>query len=262
MKSKAHIRSHPLHPILVNFPVAFFIGTFVFDILYVSYDNPHFAITAKYLNIAGIIGAILAAVPGIIDYRYTVPPNSSAKKRAAIHGTINSSVLILFIVILFFRQNKSAEAIAVLDVVGIIALTIGSWMGGTLVHRNQIGIDIRYADAGKWKEKYFEEAGDQLVVAGVDELKVNQMMLLHISGRRVVLGRTESGFTAFDDRCTHKGASLAAGALICGTVQCPWHGSQFNTATGAVTAGPAADSINVYPVLISGEKVIIKLTRT
>ena len=83
------------------------------------------------------------------------------------------------------------------------------------------------------------------------------MKLVHVAGKRVVVGRTADGYVAFDDRCTHRGASLADGVMICGTVQCPWHGSQFDLATGNVKAGPARESIRVYRVESVGEELEI-----
>jgi nitrite reductase/ring-hydroxylating ferredoxin subunit len=122
-------------------------------------------------------------------------------------------------------------------------------MGGTLVFRNQIGVDHRYAGAGKWSEERFEpRAGEPLVVARQDELERDQMKLLVLGDRRIVLGRTADGYVAFDDHCTHRGAALADGVMICGTVQCPWHGSQFDVHTGAVAAGPATTGISTYRV--------------
>src|SRR5205823_10182811 len=90
--------------------------------------------------------------------------------------------------------------------------------------------------------------GEAVEVAAVDELQVDQMKLLHVGGRRVVLARTADGYVAFDDRCTHKGGSLADGVMACGTVACPWHGSQFDAATGAVKAGPANDPVASYRI--------------
>ena len=95
MKSKASFKSHPIHPILVSFPIAFFIGTLVFDILYFSTGNVVYNTIAFYMEICGIAGALLAAIPGLIDYIYTVPPNSSAKSRAAKHGLTNTFMLLL-----------------------------------------------------------------------------------------------------------------------------------------------------------------------
>lgn len=247
MRSKAHFKTHPLHPILVAFPIAFFIGTLIFDLLGVFTGNASFTITGGYLNIAGIVGAVLAAVPGLIDFIYTVPPKSSAKKRGAQHGILNVLVLGIFIFVLVYRQDVQQADWIMLggELAGVLLLAAAGWMGGTLVHRNQIGVDIRYAGAGKWKEEY-HEAGKNIKVATVTELELNQMKLVHVADKRIVIGKTERGFVAFSDYCTHRGGSLAAGAMMCGTVQCPWHGSQFDCFTGGVKAGPAGESISVY----------------
>ena len=144
-----------------------------------------------------------------------------------------------------------------LEFIGVVLTGYAGWLGGTLVHRNQIGIDVRYAGAGKWQEQYFEESSGRLEVCGVDELQVNQMKLIHAKDKRIVVARTEQGFVAFDDHCSHKGGSLAGGAMICGTVQCPWHGSQFDVTTGAVKAGPANEKINTYPISEDQGKVYV-----
>ena len=85
MRSKAHIKTHPLHPILVAFPIAFFIGALLFDVLSLILEKETFWLTGNYLAIAGIASALVAAIPGIVDYFYTVPPKSTAKKRATKH---------------------------------------------------------------------------------------------------------------------------------------------------------------------------------
>lgn len=261
MKSRASIKSHPLHPILIALPIAFFTGTLVFDILSLIFVDVVFWVTAYYMQIAGIIGAVLAAIPGLVDYIYTVPPKSSGKKRAAKHGLINSAALIIFIIAFAMKDNPgvlSAFTI-ILEVVAFGMLSFGGWLGGTLVFRNQIGVDARYAHAGKWKELYIDHNNSPVEVATADELKINQMKLIHVQGKRIVLGKTEKGYVAFDDRCTHRGGSLAGGALICGTVQCPWHGSQFDVSTGAVKAGPAKEDIKTYTVKEVDGKVMLVL---
>ena len=54
MESKVKLLGHPIHPILVCFPIAFFIGSFVFDVLHLLNSNPSFQATGYYLNIAGV----------------------------------------------------------------------------------------------------------------------------------------------------------------------------------------------------------------
>lgn len=259
MKSKASIQSHPLHPILVSFPIAFYIGALLFDVLAIFSQNSEFSITAKYMNIAGIAGAVLAAIPGFIDYLFVIPPDSSAKKRGATHGLINTSVLILFVIALYlrYRSDISPYTTLAVELIGVGLTFVAGWMGGTLVYRNQIGVDIRYAGAGKWKEIYIDEKTGPLEVGAADELKVDQMKLIQFKDKRIVIARTEQGLVAFDDRCSHKGGSLAGGAMICGTVQCPWHGSQFDVNTGEVKAGPAKDKINTYEVKEAEGKVFL-----
>ena len=258
MRSKAHLKGHPLHPILIVFPVAFFTGSLLFDISALITGSHLYWQVGKYFEISGIIGAFAAAIPGIIDYSYTVPPDSSAKSRAKKHGLINTVMIILFITAFLLRDDDSSGIIVAIEAAGVILLSIAGWMGGTLVHRNQIGVDIRYADAGKWNEAYFEQFTDELEVAAADELQPDQMKLLHTAGKRIVLGRTSKGYVAFNDRCTHRGGPLAAGAMICGTVQCPWHGSQFDVETGEVKAGPACEKIVTYKAEESNGKIYLK----
>ena len=260
MRSRAHIKTHPLHPILVGFPIAFFTGTVVFDILALSGDAPQYHNTACHLLIGGIATALIAAIPGLIDYVHTVPPKSSAKNRASTHAFLNLCMLALFGTALIYRlTNRNPEPMVylLLEAGGLITMLSAGWMGGTLVHRNQIGIDHRYAYAGKWREVRAEEKEGRIKLGAIADLKNDQMILVHAGRRRIVLGRTEQGYVAFDDRCTHKGGSLAGGVMICGTVLCPWHGSQFDVATGVVKAGPATAKITAYRVEMTNNEIYI-----
>jgi uncharacterized membrane protein len=180
MRSKAQIKGHPIHPILVGFPIAFFTGTLLFDILAQVNDRPEFGTMGYYLEISGIIAALITAIPGIIDYFYTLPPKSSGKKRGTLHGLINITVVIIFAVAWFYRKGEAASfgLIIGLEALGVIGLSISGWLGGTMVYRNQIGVDVRYANAGKWSECKVQQEGGAIEVADTDELKVNQMKLI------------------------------------------------------------------------------------
>jgi uncharacterized membrane protein len=204
MRSRAHIKGHPLHPILVAFPIAFFTGTFISDIILLVTHRIFFAHMANYLEAGGILFAVIAAIPGIIDYFSVVPPESSAMKRATTHGILNFSMLFIFTMALLMRRNNeiSFYIIVLMDFAGVVILTIAGWLGGTLVHRNQIGVDHRYAGAGKWKEETINIKGP-VELKNIDKLGVNQMKLLHVNNKRIVIGRTETELVAFDDFCTH-----------------------------------------------------------
>ena len=265
MRSRASIKGHPIHPALIPFPIAFLVGAFAFDTAGMFLDRPTLWTTASYLALAGIGTALLAAIPGFIDYFFTVPPQSSAKSRATKHMVVNLSAVALFAVAWVVKGDAAArpELLHVLlEATGAGLLAIGGWMGGTLAYRNQIGVDHRYAKAGKWAEEYVDSSADgTAILARSGELEVNQMKLLHVNGRRIVLARTADGYVAFDDRCTHRGGSLAGGTMICGTVQCPWHGSQFDVSSGTVKAGPAKKGIETFRVQKNGDRIEVTVSQ-
>jgi nitrite reductase/ring-hydroxylating ferredoxin subunit/uncharacterized membrane protein len=252
VRSKASFRGHPIHPALIPFPFAFLYGALIADVAGRLAGRPLWSTIGAHLAVAGILMALVAAVPGFVDYLYTVPPRSTGKQRATRHMLTNLSAVALFAVAWWLRGSLDAmpgTTQLVLEGIGAALLGAGGWMGGVLVNRNQIGVDHRYAHAGKWRETSADaRPGEPVAVARADELRVNQMKLVRASDRRIVLARTEQGYVAFDDRCTHRGGSLADGVLICATVQCPWHGSQFDARTGEVRAGPAKERIATYRV--------------
>lgn len=259
--AKASYQGHPLHPALIPFPFAFLTGAFVFDAAGWLFSVPSWWATGGHLAAAGVITALVAAVPGFVDYLYTVPPRSTGKQRATRHMLINLSAVGLMAVAWLTRCAAApAPAVIGLELIAVALLFVGGWMGGVLVSRNQISVDHRYASAGKWKEAVIDVTGDDPVVIGdAEELKVDQMKLLHVGDRRIVLARDDKGHVAFDDRCTHRGGSLAGGAMICGTVQCPWHGSQFDVRSGEVKAGPAKAGIKTSRVETRGSVLRLHL---
>ncbi len=263
MRSTASFRGHPIHPALIPFPFAFLYGAFLFDLAGRLAERPSWWTTGAYLSVLGVGAALLAAVPGFIDYFKTVPPKSSGKKRATRHMLVNLAAVILFAAAWTIRGDSEmmpGMTVLAFEGIGVVLLTAGGWMGGVLVNRNQIGVDHRYARSGKWKEESIKlKRGEPTVVARSDELEIDQMKLVRLTGRRIVLARTVAGYVAFEDRCTHRGGSLAGGVMIGGVVQCPWHGSQFDCGTGAVRAGPANEPVQTYGVLEQDGKVMLTL---
>ena len=79
MRSRAQFKAHPIHPALIPFPFAFLIGATVFDVLGMAAGNPEWSLTGGHLAVAGLISGVLAAIPGAVDFIYTVPPASSGK---------------------------------------------------------------------------------------------------------------------------------------------------------------------------------------
>ena len=249
MKSRASLQGHPIHPMLIVYPFAFLTGAFGFSVAAAATRNRDLRTVADHLVPAGIASGLVAAVPGLIDYLSVVPPQSSGKERATKHALLNVGGLSLFATSWWLRRTRAGTRLPLaLQGLGSALMSVAGYMGGTLVYRNQIAVDHRYANAGQWQEDTREHAGSRALTSAAAPLGVNQMKLVHAGDQRIVVARTETRYAAFDDRCTHKGGPLSDGALICGTVQCPWHGSQFDVHTGDVKCGPAEKKIGTYEI--------------
>jgi nitrite reductase/ring-hydroxylating ferredoxin subunit/uncharacterized membrane protein len=264
MRSAAHFKSHPIHPMLIPFPFAYLFGSAAVNAWARATGRPQWYRTADHMSRLGIASALLAAVPGIVDYFFAVPPKSSAKERATKHALANVSALALFTAARASRRHPDAapHAAAVLaELAGAGLLGVGGWLGGTLVYRNQIGVDHRYADAGKWQvESATAGASGEVDAGAAEDVSVGQMKLLRAGDRRIVIARTSKGLAAFDDRCPHRGGPLSDGALAGDIVQCPWHGSQFDVHDGSLCHGPAEEGIRTYAVSERGGRVFVDLT--
>ena len=262
MRSVANIKGHPIHPVLVAFPIGLWVASFLFDAIGTSTTNSLLWAAGFYAIIAGCIGAALAAAAGVADLLGSVPPNSSAKKRGYIHGGLNAAVLLMYIYIAWRRGGPwdPPDGVAILiSGLGVLMLAASGWLGGTLVYNNQIGVDRRYANAGRQKIRTL--SGWEKPVCNPSELSDGQLMLAIVGNERVAVGRCGEGIFAFADHCTHRGGPLSDGALVGCTVQCPWHGSQFDITTGRVIAGPAEEKIKLYEVEIRRGEVYVQAKR-
>jgi nitrite reductase/ring-hydroxylating ferredoxin subunit/uncharacterized membrane protein len=243
---------------LIAFPIGLLVTSFLFDLISLWRDLPSLWQAAWYCIIAGLIGATIAAIPGVVDLFSIVPRNSSARSRGYKHGILNGLVMVAFIACAAYRGTpafRPDSTSLILSACGIVLLGFSGWLGATLVYRNQIGVDHRYANAGKYKQIELNDWNQPVCKAG--DLQEGQMLLADIQGARVAVGRCAEGIVAFSDRCTHKGGPLSDGALVGCTVQCPWHGSQFDVHSGRVVAGPADERILTYDVVTRGDDVFV-----
>ncbi|HEX9780740.1 MAG TPA: non-heme iron oxygenase ferredoxin subunit [bacterium] len=96
-----------------------------------------------------------------------------------------------------------------------------------------------------------------VTVAKKDDIPVGEFKPVEVQGKRLLLCRTEQGFYAVDDTCTHDGGPLADGFLDGSAIECPRHGARFDVTTGKVLCLPAAVGIRTYPVRADGDDIAI-----
>jgi uncharacterized membrane protein len=142
--SKATIGGHPVHPMLIPFPLALWATSFAVDVLFYFMRHPTLLVISKFMIAAGCIGAVAAAIPGIIDW--LAIKNGEVKRAANWHARLNIAALVVFAISLFLRLGKYSELVGrkltipfLLSLVGVILITISGWLGGELVFRYGVG---------------------------------------------------------------------------------------------------------------------------
>ena len=140
MRTPANIAGHPIHPMLVTLPIGLWVFSFVCDLAYAFGSGaPAWATVALYTMAGGIVGALLAAVPGFIDL-LSLPPEP--RKTALIHMTINLTIVVLYI-INFWLRSRTADGPGPyigLSLLAIILLVVSGWLGGKMVFVLGVGV--------------------------------------------------------------------------------------------------------------------------
>ncbi len=144
MKSKATLGGHPVHPMLIPFPLALWTTSFVVDILFYFFRHPTLLVIAKFMLAAGCIGALAAAVAGFIDWLSI--RDGEVKKVANWHARLNVAALVVFAISFFLRVGRYSDLVGrrltipfLLSLVGVILISISGWLGGELVFRYGVG---------------------------------------------------------------------------------------------------------------------------
>ena len=147
MYSKVKIVGHPIHPMLVAYPIALYTSTLVAYIIYAAHKDPFYFKAAVAANIAGIVMAALAALPGFVDWAIGVPSTSPAKSHGLTHMLLNVGALVIFIINAIIHTgnwtNPSGTASGIiLALIGVL-LTVGAgYFGWTMIQNDHVGVQL------------------------------------------------------------------------------------------------------------------------
>ncbi len=145
MESRSKVLGHPLHQMLIVFPLGLLVTAVVFDgVFYFGGRNPRWADISYWMIVAGLVGGLAAAVPGWVDW-FAIPGGTRAKAIGLWHGLGNVfGVLGLFGASWYLRKDNPGDPptlALLLAVGGFLAGGVTAWLGGELVDRLGIGID-------------------------------------------------------------------------------------------------------------------------
>jgi uncharacterized membrane protein len=142
MQARIRALGHPVHPMLVMFPLALFITGTVFDLARFIGGNDTFGEVGFWTIAAGLAGAVLAALTGLADFT-RIPARTRAKRVGRVHGGLNALMTVLFLVAWLIRLGNDYYAGGVsfgLQVAGVAVGGVAAWLGGELVDRLGIGV--------------------------------------------------------------------------------------------------------------------------
>jgi uncharacterized membrane protein len=145
MESKAKLAGHPVHPMLVVFPLGLFVSSLIFDVIYFAGYREHsaFAVISFWNICLGIIGGLFAAIFGLVDW-IGIPRKTRAKQIGLYHGAGNVLVVALFVVSWTLRASEPDYAVTsiafVVSLFGILLALVTGWLGGELVDRLGVGV--------------------------------------------------------------------------------------------------------------------------
>lgn len=142
MRAKARLFGHPIHQMLIVFPLGLLATSLFFDIAHLASGNPQWGVISYWLINVGIISGLVAAVFGLIDW-LAIPAGTRAKRIGMLHGGGNVVVVLLFIGSCLLRRdapgNPEGTAIFLSVAAVLLALATG-WLGGELVDRLGVAV--------------------------------------------------------------------------------------------------------------------------
>jgi uncharacterized membrane protein len=141
METTASIRKHPIHVILISFPLGLWAFSLICDIIYFSgWGGAEWETVAYFTMAGGIITALIAAIPGFIDLLSITDPKP--RRIGISHMIINLVVVALYVVNFFMRREGGAsnKVTLILSILGIGLLSVSGWLGGELVHVYRVSV--------------------------------------------------------------------------------------------------------------------------
>jgi len=267
---------HPLHPLLVHAPIALFSLSFVLDIVSHLYPMEGFYEGSFYCLVAGVITALVAAIPGLADYS-DIRRDHPAKRKAQWHMGLNFAMVGVFAIDASIRHQdlyplKTPPLPLALSIIGIALLSISGYIGGAMIYDDGIAVGRHRRPTATPEETIgialppdrssTSPNGRCVPVADADLLHEGESLRVDLGGIIIAVAKLDGQFYAFQEFCTHRFGPLSEGKLENGRVECPWHRSCFDLRTGKVAHGPAKIDLKTYPVRIHEGKLCVEFTAT
>jgi len=146
MRASANIGGHPIHPMLIPFPIGLWVFSLIADLIFMWRGNPAWESVAFYTLAGGIGGGVLAAAVGLIDLLGV--KDNQVFRTGLFHAGANVVALLIFVVDFYLRTTSGSQMVGagskipfILSLIGVIVLSFAGYLGGELVFRYGVGVE-------------------------------------------------------------------------------------------------------------------------
>lgn len=143
-EATVNILGHPVHQMLIVFPIGLLGTGFIFDAIDLFGGSDTFGLVGFWNIAAGLIAVIFAAATGLADWARRIPPGTRAKRVGQLHAGLNTLVALLFLISWLIRLNSDTRSIGgglfIVELVAVAVLGVSGWLGGELVDRLGVGV--------------------------------------------------------------------------------------------------------------------------
>jgi nitrite reductase/ring-hydroxylating ferredoxin subunit/uncharacterized membrane protein len=221
---------HPVHALLTDVPIGALTLVIVLDVI----GQPTAADVALLI---GVLSMLASALAGYADYSTT---DGRARVRATVHSTIMVISLVVYVISLAIRATGPASRTLpiLLSIVAYLILAVGAYVGG----------DVVFALGNMVDRHAWRSSGTKWQHLDVTDIPEGSLVKANAGAQSLVLIRTGSTILALHEQCAHAGGPLSEGTLVAGSVECPWHGSRFELASGRRRRGPTVYNQPTYEV--------------
>ncbi|GAA1756413.1 Rieske (2Fe-2S) protein [Kocuria aegyptia] len=233
---------HPLHPLLTDVPIGAWSMAAMLDLA----GGPSTARAADVLVAAGLAAAVPTAAAGLNDWSDT---QGADRRIGLLHATANSVALMFYTASLAARLRDRHGAGRALALAGYGCVMGGGYLGGHLVFVR--GVNVNRTAWRRGPRRWTDVLADA-------ELPAGGHRRVPAGGVSVLLVRDGNRIEALDSVCNHMGGPLEEGTIAGGCVTCPWHGSTFRLADGAVVRGPATASQPGYETRVEDGRIQVR----
>ncbi|PYK70289.1 MAG: hypothetical protein DME44_11875 [Verrucomicrobia bacterium] len=265
---------HPIHPMLVHFPIGFLVLSFLLDLVSMAFPEvPNLVRGSFYAMLLGIITALLAAVPGFVDYS-DIRRDHPGKTTATRHMTLNLMVVAIYGLNLWIRSSalshpKISLLPLLLSIIGIGLLSVSGYLGGRLVYDQGIAVGRHKRRTATPQDTLYLSTGylasgaeiSFVPVPDAEQLGNGETLRVEIDKLVMTIARIDNQLYGFQEFCTHRFGPLSEGSFHGFNVQCPWHNSCFDIRTGKVTNGPAKVDLKTFKIEMRDGKVGVLVTK-